>query len=183
MAGNLRFGYRYGQTTRDIVTLDMIYTTGDKDTLSDGKYSGVITGNTWGSPAAIFISSGSYLLFPHGNVVNRYIAAVADLSNLGLGVVGGTFNLEKSIIPNKWSIKLGAAAAWSQFKSPKGGRFMGKELNLRIGYRPKVFMDVEIHAAYLWLGKFYDSSKVNSGMEKRPYNPWTVFMDLKWLMF
>lgn len=182
-AANLRTGYRYGQTAQDAVTLDLLYTTGDNDTLSDGKYSGIITGNTWGSPAAIFISSGSYLLFSHGNVVNRYIAAIGDLSNMGLGVVGGTANLEKSIIPHKLAIKLGAAAAWSQFAPPRGGRFMGNELNFRLDFRPKVFMNVELHGAYLWLGKFYESSLVNSGADKKPHDPWTVFLDLKWLMF
>ena len=35
---------------------------------------GVLTGSNWGSPEALFISSGAYLLFPHGNVVNRLVA-------------------------------------------------------------------------------------------------------------
>ena len=191
-AANLRTGYRYGQTAEDIATLELIYTTGDKDTLRDGKYSGVITGNTWGSPGAVFISHGAYLVFPHGNVVNRFIAAVSDLSNLGLGVLGGTLNLHHDLIPHKLSAKIGAAAAVSQYAPLHGGRFIGYEINGRISLRPRVFMNVELHAAHMWLGDFYTSSAVNGKQERlsdpvvktsKPQNPWTVFVVFKWLLF
>ncbi len=191
-AANLRTGYRYGQTAEDAVTLDLIFASGDKDTLRDHRYSGVITGNTWGSPGAIFISHGAYLLMPHGNVVNRFIAAVNDLSNLGLGYIGGMLNIQRALIPHKLSVKLGAALAYSQYPPPEGETFLGKELNVRIGFQPKIFMNVELHAAYLWLGNFFTSSAVN-GMRQnrnepprrtaRPGNPWTVFLTYKWLMF
>ncbi|GAB1398477.1 hypothetical protein MASR1M65_32570 [Saprospiraceae bacterium] len=46
------------------------------------------------------------MLFPHGNVVNRYVAAVADISNMGLGVAGGTLNVAHDFIPNKLHTKL-----------------------------------------------------------------------------
>jgi len=61
-AANFRTGYKYGQTTQDKVTADLIFTSGDEDGLDDDDYNGIITGNTWGSPGAIFISHGSYLL-------------------------------------------------------------------------------------------------------------------------
>lgn len=192
LAANLRTGYRYGQTPEDVVTFDFLYTTGDKDTLRDEKYSGVLTGNTWGSPGAIFISHGAYLLFPHGNVVNRFISAVPDLSNLGLGLIGGTVNLHRDFIPNKLSAKIGAAAAASRFAPQHGNKSIGYELNARLSFRPKVFMNLELHAAYMWLGDFFTSSAVN-GKRKRlsdpvtktskPKNPWTVFVVFKWLMF
>jgi hypothetical protein len=47
----------------------------------------------------------------------------------------------------------------------------------------RVFMDIELHAAYLKLGGFYDSPSINGGSEERPEDPWTVFASLKWIMF
>lgn len=183
VGANLRAGYRYGQTAGDAVTADLLFTTGDDNDLSDKKYSGVITGNTWGSPAGIFIGHGAYLLFPHGNVVNRYVAAVADISNMGLGVAGGTLNVAHDFIPNKLHTKLGTAAAFAPVAPAGGGNFMGLEVNGKVGYDFGAFLTIEAHAAYLSLGDFYDSPVVNGGVPIRPVNPWTGFISLKWLIF
>lgn len=182
-SGNLRFGYKYGATPEDNITADILFASGDDNGISDGKYSGVITGNTWGSPAAIFISSGSYLLYPQGNVVNRFISAIADLSNIGYGQLGGTINFGKSFIPNKLNVKIGAAFAQSIVTPTAGGNSIGTEVNGMIGYKPAVFMDIELHAAYLMLGDFYNSSYVNGGLSEKPKNPYTIFTVFKWLLF
>jgi hypothetical protein len=50
-------------------------------------------------------------------------------------------------------------------------------------------MSVELHAANLWLGDFYDSnddtysSDINGSYDVRPPDPWTVFLVYKWLLF
>lgn len=180
---NVRAGYKYGQTADDNVMVDLFYATGDDDDLQDKKYSGVLTGNNWGSPGAIMISHGAYLLYPHGNVVNRYVAAVNDLSNIGLGQIGGTVNISKSLIPNKMMAKIGAAAAQSIVEPNGGGKMIGTEINAMISYKPAVYMEVELHGAYLWLGDFYDSKLTNGGVDIRPNNPFTAFVVFKWLMF
>ncbi|MGZ3442533.1 MAG: hypothetical protein ACXVDD_23590, partial [Polyangia bacterium] len=46
LALDARTGYRYGNSRYDIVTAELVYTTGDSNGISDGRYSGVITGNT-----------------------------------------------------------------------------------------------------------------------------------------
>lgn len=189
VGANLKAGYRYGQTDEDIVSMDIFYASGDGDAAvtdakkRDERYRGVLTGNMWGSPGGLNITSGAYLLYPHGNVVNRYIAAIADLSNAGFGQLGGTLNFHKSIIPNKLSAKVGIAAAKSEFKPVAGGDFIGGEVNARIAFIPAVFMNIEVHAAYMWLGDFYDSPNVNGKAKSRPQNPYTVFAVFKWLMF
>lgn len=183
LGANLRTGYKYGQTPDDAVTLDMFFASGDNNNISDGKYTGVITGNTWGSPGAINISSGAYILYPHGNVVNRFISAVSDLSNIGYGQLGGTLNFSKSFIPHKLSAKIGFAAAKSMFAPDSGGTYIGTELNAKISYQPATFMNIELHGAYMWLGPFYDSKVVNGKDAKRPVNPFTIFAVFKWLMF
>jgi len=183
IGANLRFGYKYGATTNDNITADILFATGDNNGLSDDKYSGVLTGNTWGSPGAIFISSGAYLLYPHGNVVNRFISAVSDLSNIGLGQIGGTLNIHKSFIPNKLNAKIGGAFAQSVVAPSNGGKTIGIEVNAMIGFKPAVFMDIEIHGAYMMLGDFYESSTVNGGSSNKPKDPYTIFTVFKWLLF
>ena len=188
---NLKAAYRYGQTVDDQIKLDLIYTTGDEDGLADNKYSGVITGNSWGSPGAIFVSSGAYILFPHANVVNRYTPAVADISNMGYGLAGGTLVASKSIIPHRLIAKVGSALAFSNAKPLLGGNHIGTEANAAIIYNLGTFMSLELHGAYMWLGDFYESSDdaygspINGNFPSgtRPYNPFTAFIVYKWLMF
>lgn len=189
VAANVRAAYRYGTTVNDYVSADFIFTQGDPNGLADKKYSGIITGNSWGMPGSIFIGTGAYLLFPHGNVVNRFTPAVADISNMGYGLFGGTANVQHDFIPHKLNAKLGAAMAFSHVKPQGGGRFMGNEVNAALSYNLGPFMSLELHGAYLWLGDFYDSqdeshgSAINGGSATRPVNPYTVFVVYKWLMF
>ena len=188
-AANGRLSYRYGQTANDNVTLDVLYTSGDADALKDGKYSGVITGNQWGAPGGIFVSSGSYLLMPHGNVVNRFTPVIMDISNMGYGLTSANLSASKGIIPNKLNAKIGAAAALSNVQPSGGGPFIGAEVNGNIQYNFGPYMSLELHGAYLSLGDFYDSkqsaygSPVNGNVDGRPENPWTAFLVFKWLMF
>lgn len=189
VGANLRVSYRYGQTLNDAITADVMYTTGDPNGIDDGKYSGVITGNHWGAPANIFVSSGAYILMPHGNVVNRYTPAVMDISNMGYGLTAATLNFSRGIIPHKLNAKLGGAFAMSNVQPVGGGFHMGTEINGNVAYNFGPFMSLELHAAYLMLGDFYDSkqgsysSPVNGGLDSRPVNPWTAFLVFKWLMF
>ena len=184
MAANLRAGYRHGQTINDLIWLDAMYTTGDQNGVVDNNYSGVMTGNTWGTPGALHVSHGGYLLFPHANVVNRYIAAVTDISNMGYGISSLHVNASKDIIPNKFNAKIGFASALSNATPNGGGTYIGTEANVKLAYQLGVFMSVEFHAANLWLGDFYDSRIVNGGETGvRPVNPYTAFVSFKWLMF
>ncbi|MCB0644418.1 MAG: hypothetical protein KDC44_22390, partial [Phaeodactylibacter sp.] len=183
LGANLRAGYRHGQTANDLIWFDAIYTTGDDNGLQDKKFSGVLTGNNWAAPGALYISHGGYLLFPHANVVNRYVAAVTDISNLGFGLLGGTFNISKDLVPHKWNLKLGGATAISNAAPRDGGTFMGVEANARLVYTIGAFMSVEWHGAYLWQGDFFDSPNVNGDLDVRPTNPYTTFLAFRWLMF
>ncbi len=184
LAANLRGVYRHGQTVNDIISADLVYSTGDENGISDEKYSGVMTGNTWGTPAAVFISSGSYILFPHGNVVNRFNAAIVDLSNIGYGMVGGTVNLSKDLIPHRLNGKVGLAYANSVATPELGGNHVGTEFNGKIAYTFGPFMNLELHGAYLSLGDFYESPDVRAEeITEKPVDPWTAFIVFKWLMF
>jgi len=92
-------------------------------------------------------------------------------------------NFWKSLIPNKLYIKFAAAYARSIYNPVNGGNSVGTELNAMISFQPAVFMNIELHSAYLWLGDFYDSLIVNSGVYIRPENPYMLFVVYKWLIF
>ena len=196
LAADARLGFRYGNSRNDIVTAEVIYTTGDANGLKDGRYSGVITGNTYGAPAGVFTSSGAYLLMPHANVVNRYYSAVPDISNQGYGLTAGTFNASYDLLRNRLTAKVGAAVGGSNVAPPGGGHFIGVEGNAMLAYRIRVFLSIELHAAYLHVGDFYDSPREQAASLTtsptaaaaasgggRPRDPWTTFVALKWLMF
>jgi hypothetical protein len=182
IGANLRAGHKYGQTNDDAVFADLIYTSGDRNH-NDKLYTGVMTGNNWGTPLSLFINHGSYLLFPHGNVVNRFVAAVNDPSNAGYGLRGGTLNFHKAFIPHKLVGKIGSAISWSDARPNNGGSLIGTEFNAMMRYTPKVYMDIELHMGYLFLGDFYNSPLVNGGAASRPVDPWTIFLAYRWLMF
>ncbi|HEX6834962.1 MAG TPA: hypothetical protein VF334_00240 [Polyangia bacterium] len=197
LALDARAGYRYGNSRNDVITGEVIYTTGDANGIADGRYSGVITGNTYGAPGGVFTTSGSYLLMPHSNVVNRYYSAVPDLSNQGYGLTAGTVNASYDLWRNVLTGKLGIAAGSSNVAPPGGGHFIGFEGNAMLAWRIRVFLSLEVHAAYLHLGGFYDSPKEQPAAltttsnptataaagTGRPRDPWTTFLALKWLMF
>lgn len=183
LAANLRLAYKYGKNSNDYIALDGVYTTGDDNNISDGKYSGVLTGNNWTAPGAVFFSHGLYLLLPHGNVVNRFTGAVIDIQNIGYGLMAGSFSASYDLIPNKFKVKSAVGFGASPVTPNNGGNTIGTEINLNLLYKLRVYMDLELHAAYLSLGDFYDSPVVNGNVNERPKDPWVLFASLKWIMF
>src|ERR1035437_8722169 len=184
VAANAMVAYKYGMTVNDKISIEGLYTTGDANGAGDGKINSVITGNVWGAPTGIYSSHKALLLFPDPQVVNRYYSVVQDISNMGLGVTAGFFNVSKDLIPNKFSAKLGLVSAISNV-TPKGGTsYMGTELNAELKYNIKVFLTVGISAGYLWLGDFFKSPDVKYDFSPfKPKDPFVVFTSLSWLMF
>lgn len=181
---HLSLNYKYGQTSNDRISFEALYTSGDADNVRDGQYSGVVTGNTWGSPVGIFSSHRAYLLFPDVQVVNRYYSAVHDISNMGFGTTALFFNYFNSPVPNKVMFKLGVAAALANQTPSRVGRFIGAEINGEVKYTLALFLELGLSAAYMVNGDFYDSPVTRpAALASRPENPWVVFGTLSWLMF
>lgn len=189
LGANLRAGWRYGQTVEDAFTLDLFFSSGDDNGIRDGQYNGIITGNTWGAPGAVFISHGSYILFPHGNVVNRFIGAVPDLSNRGLGLLAGSLGVQHAFIPHKFTARLGGVYALSQVEPGNLNATLGQqrnigfELNGRVTWYFGPFMQLEVHGAHFWLDDYFEFSQSDENPGGLPANPWTAFIAFKWLMF
>lgn len=181
-AANASVNYKYGMTANDKISAEFQYTSGDDNGIADGTLNSVITGNVYGSPVGIYATHKAFLLFPDAQVINRYYAAVQDISNMGLGVTAGFINLYKDIIPNKFSAKIGVASALSNVTPKGGGSYMGTELNFEMKYNLKVFLTLGVSAAYLKLGDFYNAPSVTN-TQSHPKDPWVLFTTLSWLMF
>ncbi len=182
LTGHGSLYYKFGQTRNDRVGIEALYTSGDPDGALDGTYNGVVTGNTWGSPVGIYSSHRAFLLFPDAQVINRYYSAVHDISNLGYGTSALFLNYFNDLVPNKFSMKLGAAAALSNEEPALGGNFIGYEVNAEFTYTYAVFLNFGLHMAYMVPGDFYDSAFVRTS-DTRPDDPWVVFATIAWLMF
>ena len=131
-----------------------------------------MTGNNWTAPGAVFIGHPLYLLLPHGNVVNRFNAAVIDIQNIGYGTQAAALSVSKELVPNKWRLKAAIGHGRASATIDGMGSTIGTEYNLSLRHRLKVFLDLELHAAYLALGS-----------DERPDDPWVLFATLKWIMF
>lgn len=182
LTANASIAYKYGMTANDKISFEALYTTGDKNGISDGTLNSVITGNVYSSPVGIYSAHRALLLFPDPQVVNRYYSAVHDISNMGLGVTAAFLNVSKDIIPNKFSGKIGLASAIANVKPDGGDSYMGTEVNIEFKYNLKVFLTLGVSAGYLVLGDFYNSPNVTYD-RMRPKDPWTFFTTLSWLMF
>jgi len=136
----------------------------------------------WGSPVGIYSAHRSLLLFPDPQVVSRYYSMVHDISNMGLGVVGGTVNFMKDIVPHKFRAKIGGAVAFSNYTLEGGGNHIGTEINAELKYDLKVFLTIGLNAGYAFTGDFYDAP-ASTFQGESPRDPWVVFTSLSWLMF
>jgi hypothetical protein len=174
--------YKYGQTSGDRVGAEVLFTSPDPNGGAGSSYSGVVTGNTWGSPVGIYSSHKAYLLFADPQVVNRYYSAVHDISNMGYGTTAFFLNYYNNLVPNKWQLKLGGAGALANARPAGGGAFIGAELNAEVKYTYRTFFDIGLSAAYMVVGDFYNSPAVRTSSGK-PANPWVAFATVSWLMF
>ncbi|MDZ7806629.1 MAG: hypothetical protein U5K71_05900 [Gracilimonas sp.] len=179
---NAAVSYRYGMTNQDKFWIELVSSTGDGNGIEDGTLNSVLTGNIWGSPVGIYSAHRSFLLFPDPQVVSRYYSMVHDMSNMGLGVTGGSVNLMRDFIPHKFSGKIGGAIAYSNFSLDGGGNHIGTEVNAEFKYNLKVYLTLGLSTAYATTGDFYDSP-LSTDQGFHPRDPWVAFLSLSWLMF
>ena len=125
--------------------------------------------------------SAAWLRFGKPSVLGAVTGMVAGLGTITpasgfvgpqgaliIGLTAGVVTAKRELIPNKLRLQAGAGAGWAS-KVPTGvGNFIGWEANLGVVWTPKVFLDLELHAAYLSLGDFYDWDEVNGGLDDRP---------------
>lgn len=184
LAANLELKYNWGKTEKDRVTLEGIFTTGDDDPLDD-KYSSPFTMNYYGLPGAVWFNHKTLLLFPFTSTVSNYTGAVSDISNRGYGLTAVIATGSADLIPNKLSLKLGAAFGASSADPPAEalgdtgdpGRIIGTEINLELEYQIRYLMTLGFHTGYMFKGDFYE------GSNQVKDNPFAAFTTFTWYAF
>lgn len=182
LSANLELLYNYGRTSSDLVTLEGMFSTGDKD-LNDGRYTSAFTLNQYGIPGAVWFNHKMMLLFPFTSTANNYTGAVTDLSNQGFGLQTVLATGAYDIVPNKLNLKLGAGYAQSSVTPPETtpgvarGRVIGTEINAELRYTIRYLMTVGLHGGYMFRGNFYD------GNPRVTSNPWAAFSTFTWYAF
>ena len=80
--------------------------------------------------------------------VNRFVAAVTDISNIGYGVTGGTINLHKTLFP------INFLQSWAEafLIAPMAVAILWVGEVNALGYDFGAFLTVEAHSAYMvWI--------------------------------
>ncbi len=155
--------YRYAPGTGSVLRLEAIASTADDE--DSGRYTGVITGNSYGIVGAVYATHGTLLLFQDPGAVNRQVAVVYDASNRGDGLVGITGGVGYDLVPNRVTAQLGAGTALTAAMAP-----MGTELNLRLRTKPWLFGNLDLGVAAV-LGT------------EQPATPWTTQIHFEALAF
>jgi hypothetical protein len=177
---NLEAAWRWGRASGDVLSLELLYASGD-DTPDDRTVSSVVTGNAYGVPGALHATHRSLLLFPDSRVVNRQVAVVYDPGNLGYGVTAAFLNGSVDVIDETLTLKLGYALAAAAAQPVGGDRFIGQELNGEVLYRPMPFLWFGAHAAVVRLGTFLEG-RVND--DPLPDGrPWVGYLTMTWVHF
>ena len=182
-AADIELMYNWGFTPKDLITLEFLYTSGDDDP-TDSEYSGPFTMNYYGLPGAVWFNHKTLILFPFTSTVSNYTGAVTDISNQGFGLITAIGSASWDVIPNKLSLKIGAAFARCAVDpppqttgGPERGANIGAEINLELVYQIRYLLNIGLHVGYMFKGDFYD------GSEQITANPWAGFLTLTWYAF
>lgn len=181
-AANLELMYNHGKTTRDVITLEGMFSTSDDD-LEDDQYTSAFTMNFYGLPGATWFNHKTLLLFPFTSVVSNYTGGVTDVSNQGAGLMSGILAAKMDLIPYVLNAKIGGAVGFSGAAlaslNPEAerGTFIGTEVNAELIWTVRFLMDVGLHAGYMFRGDFYD------GVERVQEDPWGVWTTFTWYAF
>ncbi|MCB9523061.1 MAG: hypothetical protein H6702_06735 [Myxococcales bacterium] len=177
---DLEAAWRWGRTNGDLLSLELLYATGD-DSPQDRTLSSVVTGNNYGIPGALHGTHRSLLLFPDIRSVNRQVAVVYDPANLGHGVMAAFLNGSVDLVADQLNLKLGLATAQAAAVEAGTDRFIGVEGNAELLYRPMPFLWFGAHAAVVRLGKFLEGRVTEDPLPES--RPWTTYLSLTWVHF
>lgn len=172
--------WRWGRTNGDVVSVEMLYASGD-DRPDDRVLSSMVTGNNYGVPGALYGTHRSLLLFPDLKSVNRQVAVVYDPANLGYGVMAGFVNGAVDLIDDTLNLKLGMAVAQAAAAPAGQDRFIGIEGNAELMYRPMPFLWFGLHGGMVRLGKFLEGKVATDPIPEG--RPWTTYASLTWVHF
>lgn len=158
--------YRYAPGEGSVLRLETLVATGDGP--NPDRYSGIITGNSYGYAGAVYATHGCLLLFPDVRSINRMVSVVPDISGAGRGVTGITASVGFDPVPDRINATVGFGQAFTA-----NGISWGTELNAKVSAEPLPFLDVGVYVAGVVPGP---AAELNA-------SPWTVYAAADWLVF
>jgi hypothetical protein len=99
-----------------------------RDGAGRDRYTGVLSGNSWGVAGATWASHGCLLLFSDPGAISRQIAVVSDVSNGGAGLRALAADLGFDPVPHRLTASIGGGHA-----RDAEGAALGTELHARLG--------------------------------------------------
>ncbi|NOY27955.1 MAG: hypothetical protein GXP62_18985 [Oligoflexia bacterium] len=147
----------------------------------DGRYTGIVTGNSYGIVGAVWATHNTLLLFPDPDAINRQVAVVSDVSGAGRGLLAATLSLGFDPIPNRLTTRLTAAQA-----ATASGQAIGTETGAALTWHPLPLFDVGLHGAVVTGARVADmtaTSPATAPLTTLPAYPWAVLAHLQWVLF
>ena len=179
---DVQLAYRWGRGNWDLIALQALYATGDNHP-DDKTLSSVVTGNSFGTPGALFAHHRSLLLFPDPRSINRHVGVVYDPGNLGYGLQAITLSFSGDVLSETLNLKGGLAYAGAAAEPlDSKTRAIGREINMELTYRFAPFLWFGVHAAVVQLGRFLESTErvpVNALPESN--QPWMTALSVTWI--
>lgn len=177
-----QLGYRWGRGDWDLLTLGVLYATGDENP-NDRILSSPVTGNSFGTPGALFAHHRSLLLFPDPRSVNRHVGVVYDPGNMGYGLQAVFASGATDLLAETLNLKLGLAyAASAAAPLDQKVRAIGAEVNAELIYRAAPFLWFGAHAGIARLGRFLESvERVPVSALPQSNQPWSLALSLTWV--
>lgn len=157
---------RWARGKGSIARVEALYST--PDVADESRYTGVITGNSYGFAGAIPSTHGMRLLFSDPGSINRMTPLVYDVSGGGRGVLGITGGVGFDPIPNVLTTRVSAGHA---IAPQRGG--IGTEINTELEWEPLPFFTPQLAAAVLLPGE-------QAAVDDLAY---AVYAGVEWLAF
>ena len=156
--------WRYWRGDGTEIRAQFLHTSADD--ADESRYTGVITGNSYGIASAFNLSPGGHLMFPDAWAVNRQVAIVYDISGMGQGLIAADASAALDLIPGRFNVRGGVIHA----RNAMGGVF-GTEVHGHVSAEPFLFFNVGLHGGWTAVG---DAALVDE-------NPWAFFLSFDWL--
>lgn len=155
---------RWAPGQGSVAAVEVLATSGDD--ADPDRYTGMITGNSYGIVGAVWATHGTSLLFSDPGAINRATSVVPDVSNQGRGLRAAALNVGFDPVPNRLTTQAGLATA-----TRADSTWLGTEVHGGLVGRPLFGTEVGLEGAVLVPGPLLDAT------------PWSVRLDFDlWIL-
>jgi hypothetical protein len=148
--GDAELRWRWTRGNGSVVALEVLATSADD--ADPDRYTGMITGNSYGIVGALWSTHGTSLLFPDPGAISRSTSVVPDVSNGGEGLRAAATSIGWDAVPNKVTARAGLGAATAADTT-----WLGTELNGGLTARSLMGASLGLRAAAVLPGPALDA--------------------------